>query len=145
MNNLNTNVLKIKPIVFVGKYQDIIENLLGENILFLKPKVIWIEYRTIPIFKIMRSLRDHPQLSSQSYFLEISSLEALNHLLRSRALLRISQHGFSTLIIDVPEYCSIPIDFYVRFQELMRKTNIILIMESELTLSRSQINLIRVE
>jgi hypothetical protein len=105
--------------------------------------VIWIEYRTVPILSIVRSLGDY-QLSNHFYFLEITTLEMLSQLLQSRALLSIDQQGFSTLLIDVPSEYFFPLDFCVRFQELMKRINIILIMD-ELVVPQTQIKLIQVE
>ena len=92
----------------------------------------------------MKTLSKHPNLSSQLYFLEISTLEALEQLLRSNVLFTIDYHGFSTIIVNIPRYCSFSHDSHIRFQELMKRVNIILIME-ELMLPHSQINLIQVE
>ncbi len=140
----NQNPLRAKPIVFVGKYQDIVEQLLTEHIKLLKTKVIWLEYRAIPVLHIMKTLRDHSHLSKQFYFLEVSSLEALDSLLKSNTLLTIPQHGFSTIIINLPRYCPFPQDFHIRFQEFMKRVNIILIMD-ELRLPQTEINLIHIE
>ncbi|MFW9903661.1 MAG: hypothetical protein ACFFFH_04970 [Candidatus Thorarchaeota archaeon] len=137
------NSYQVKPIVFVGKYHDVVETLLQKHVNLLKPKVIWIEYRTIPILSIARSFSNF-QFFEQIYFLEIKTFDILSQLLQSRALPTIYQEAFSTLIIDVPLYFSFPIDFHVRFQELMRRITIILIMD-ELVLPQTQINLIRVE
>lgn len=130
--------------VFVGKYHDVVEQLLTEHIELLQPKIIWLEYRAIPVLNIMKILRNHHHLSSQFYFLEISTLEALDQLLKSSVLLTVSQHGFSTIIINVPRYCLFPPDFHLRFQELMKKINIILIM-NKLMLPRTKIKLVQVE
>ncbi|MFX0123700.1 MAG: hypothetical protein ACFFAE_08665 [Candidatus Hodarchaeota archaeon] len=138
------NSLKAKPVVFVGKYQDIVEQLLREFTDLLKPKVVWLEYRVIPVLDIMSTLRNHPHLSGQLYFLEISTLEALEQLLKSNVLFTIVNHGFSTVIIDMPRYCSLPHNFCIRFQELMKTVKIILIME-EIMLPHTQINLVRVD
>lgn len=142
MNNVISNSLA-KPITFVGKYHDVVEALLQEHVKLLKPKVIWIEYRAIPILSIARSLSDY-QLSNQLYFLEITTLEVLSQLLQSKVLLSIDQQGFSTLLIDIPSEYSFPLDFHVRFHELMKRVNIILIME-ELIVPQTQIKLIQVE
>ncbi|MHA2202571.1 MAG: hypothetical protein ACW991_02670 [Candidatus Hodarchaeales archaeon] len=136
-----SNSLKVKPIVFVGKYQNVVEQLLSEHTKLLEPKVIWLEYRAIPVLHIMKTLRDHPHLSDQFYFLEISTLEALEQLLKSNVLFTIEQHGFSTIIINIPRYCPFPKDFHIRFHELMRSVNIILIMD-KLVLPRTSINLV---
>ncbi|MFX0206337.1 MAG: hypothetical protein ACFFDT_10135 [Candidatus Hodarchaeota archaeon] len=121
-----------------------VETLLREHVKLLKPKLIWIEYRTIPILSIARTIRDIPHLASHFYFLEIKALENLDQVLKSRALLAIYNQGFSTLIIDVPSYYSFPLDFPMRFHELMNKVNMILIMD-ELVLPQTQVNLIQVK
>ncbi|MFX1535907.1 MAG: hypothetical protein ACFFDI_16955 [Promethearchaeota archaeon] len=138
-----SNSLLAKPIVLVGKYYDAVETLLREHIQLLRPKLIWVEYRTIPVLYIARVLRNH-QLSDQLYFLEISTLESLDQLLKSSVLLSIFKQGFSTLIINIPRFYSFPIDFNIRYQELMRKINIILIMD-ELKLPKTQVDLIHGE
>ncbi|MFX1506073.1 MAG: hypothetical protein ACFFDC_08155, partial [Promethearchaeota archaeon] len=94
-----SNSLLSKPIVFVGNYHDVVETLLREHVKFLKPKVIWIEYRTVPILTIARSSSNY-QLFNQFYFLEITTLEIFSQLIQSKALLSIGQQGFTTLIID---------------------------------------------
>jgi hypothetical protein len=143
VTNVISNSLLAKPIAFVGRYHNVVEILLREHVKLLIPKVIWIEYRTVPILSIVRSLGDY-QLINQFFFLEITTLEMLSQLLQSKALLSIDQQGFSTLLIDVPSEYSFPLDFCVRFQELMKRINIILIMD-ELVVPQTQIKLIRVE
>ena len=144
MNNVISNSLYAKPIAFVGNYHEVLEILLREHIQLLQPKLIWVEYRTIPVLHIARTLRNHRHLSDQLYFLEIITLESLDQLLKSRVLLTIFQQGFSTLIINIPPYYSFPIDFPVRFQELMTKVNLILIMD-ELKLPQTEVNLVNTE
>lgn len=143
MNDLISNSLLAKPIVFVGKYLDVIDSLLKEHILLLQPKIIWIEYCVIPVLHIAKTLRNH-QLSNQCYFLEITDLESLDQLLKSRVLLTIFQQGFSTLIVNIPPYYSIQPDLHIRFQELMKKTRVILLMD-DLKLPQTQVKVIQVE
>lgn len=143
MNDLISNSLLAKPIVFVGKYLDVIDSLFKEHILLLQPKIFWVEYRAIPVLHIVKALHNH-QLSDQCYFLEITDLERLDQLLKSSVLLTIFQHGFSTLIVNIPPYYSIPPDLHIRFQELMKKTRVILIMD-DIKLPQTQVKLIKVE
>ena len=138
-----SNSVLTKPIAFVGKYHDVVETLLQEHFKLLRPKVIWIEYRTVPILSIARSISDY-QLSEQFFFIEITSLEMLSQLIQSKSLLSIDRQGFSTLLIDVPSEYSFPLDFHIRFHELMKQINIILLME-ELVVPQTQIKLIQVE
>ncbi|MFX1517881.1 MAG: hypothetical protein ACFFC6_16390 [Promethearchaeota archaeon] len=138
-----SNSLLTKPTVFVGRYLEVLDSLLKEHIHLLKPKIIWVEYRAIPVLHIVQILRNH-KLSDQCYFLEITDLESLDQLLKSRVLLTIFQWGFSTLIVNIPPYYSIPPDLHIRFQELMKKTIVILIMD-DLKLPQTQVNIIQVE
>ncbi len=139
------NSLEFKPTVFVGDYLKIVKHLLtDEYVELLKPKVIWIEYRDIPILDLGRFIRNQPQMSDQFFFMELPTLNTLNQLLRSSELFSLALHGFSSIIINVSQFCQLPHDTQLRLRELMREINVILIME-KLILPRAKIKLVEMD
>lgn len=143
--SLITNSIMRKPVVFVGNYLEIVKLLLSrEYVELLKPKVIWIDYQVVPILELAKSLQNQPHLVDQFYFLELPTLNTLEQLLRSSELFSMVQHGFSTIIINIPQYCLLPHDNDIRLRELVKKINVILIMD-QLFLPKLQIKLVQVE
>lgn len=137
--------LEIKPTVFVGDYYTIVKHLLtDEYVELLKPKVIWIEYRDIPILDLGRFIRNQPQMSDQFFFMELPTLNTLNQLLSTSELFSLALHGFSTIIINVSQFFQLPHDMLLRLRELMRILSVILIMK-KLKLPRAKIKLVEMD
>ena len=143
--SLITNSISKKPTIFVGNFLEVVKHLVSdEHIELLKPKVIWIEYQVIPVFELAKALRNQPHLADQLFFLELPTIVTLEQLFKSNELFSVSQHGFSTIIIHIMQYCLLPHDIQIRLRELGRNVNVILIMD-KLVLPRTQINLVQVE
>ncbi|MFX0181890.1 MAG: hypothetical protein ACFE95_02310 [Candidatus Hodarchaeota archaeon] len=134
---------KEKPIVFTGDYYESIQCLLSDYVSLLKPNVIWIEYRVIPVLDLIRGLQIHPHLTNIIFFLQIPTIKALDLLLGSNELFSISQNDFSTIIIDFPKDFPLSNDIQVKLRELAKTLHILLLMPDNL-LPKTGVELIQV-
>jgi hypothetical protein len=137
------NSTKDRPIVFAGDYYESIKCLLSDYVSLLKPNVVWVEYRVIPVLDLMRGLQIHPHLANNIFFLQIPTLKVLDQLLGSSELFLISQNDFSTIIIDFPKNFPLINDIQLKLRELAKTMCIILIMP-DILLPRTGVELIQV-
>ncbi|MHA2224607.1 MAG: hypothetical protein ACXAC8_05355 [Candidatus Hodarchaeales archaeon] len=126
---MNMHSVIDKPVVYLGNYLDGVKQLFCEgSIGDIKPKILWIDYREIPVFELLKSFHSHSHLMNQLFFLQLSNLNVLSNLLRSNELFSLSRNGFNSMIIDIPEQCVLPHDSFFRFKELAKTVRIILLM-----------------
>jgi hypothetical protein len=129
-----------KPILFEGNYHETIINLFkNEFISLLRPRVLWVDCYVIPIIKLTRRLKEHPRINGQLYFLQPKSLESFESLLNSGELYDITNHGFSSLILSIPEYCIIQTETEFLIKKLSENLIIFLLM-SEIQASKFKLS-----
>ncbi|MHA1214387.1 MAG: hypothetical protein ACTSPG_03780 [Candidatus Hodarchaeales archaeon] len=115
--------------VLVGDYNQIIDQLLLGNIkgLSLVPRVLWIDYRIIPIAKISQHFKTAGLKSlNEIFFIEIDSIEILTKLIRSGELKTAVNHTFRTIIINIPPSLSIDVELLNELNRLAEQINFVL-------------------
>ena len=118
-----------KPILFEGNYHETIMNLLkNEYFSLLRPRVLWVDLYVIPIIELTRRLKEHPRINGQLYFLQPKSLESFESLLNSGELYDIKNHGFSSIILSIPEYCMIQNETEFLIKKFSENMTIFLLM-----------------
>lgn len=118
-----------KPILFEGNYHETITLLLkNEYISLLRPRVLWIDCYVIPIIELTKRLKEHPRINNELYFLQPKSLESFESLLNSGELFDIKNHGFHSLILNIPEYYTIQNETEFLIRKLSENMTIFLLM-----------------
>ncbi len=118
-----------KPILFVGNYHETIMLLLKNKYFsLLRPKVLWVDCYVIPIIELTKKLKEYPTINGQLSFLQPKSLESFESLLNSGELYDIKNHGFSSLILSIPEYCMIQNEAEFLIKKLSENMTIFLMM-----------------
>ena len=118
-----------KPILIEGNCHETQELLLkNEYISLLRPRVLWVDCYAIPIIELTKKLKKYPKINGQLYFLQPKSLESFESLLNSSELYDIKNHGFSSLILSIPEYCMIQNEAEFLIKKLSENMTIFLMM-----------------
>jgi hypothetical protein len=124
--------ITLKPIVFIGKYIDNVRHFLEDQYLkILEPKILWIDCYVIPIIMLVQKLRDYQELKSSIFFLQPTTIEMFENLLTSDELFSTKNQGFSTIIISIPEYCTIQNECQIFIRELGKNMKIFLFMKEQ--------------
>ncbi|MFX0084092.1 MAG: hypothetical protein ACFFAU_00325 [Candidatus Hodarchaeota archaeon] len=122
-----------KPIVFIGEYIDNVRHFLEDQYLtILEPKILWIDCHVIPIIEVVPKLKNYQELKSSIFFLQPSTIEVFENLLNSGELFSTKNQGFSTIIINIPEYCTIQNEGQILILELSKNMKIFLFMKEQI-------------
>ncbi len=118
-----------KPILFEGNYHESVSLLLKNEYLSLfRPRVLWVDCFVIPIIELTKRLKRYPRINGQLYFLQPKSLESFESILNSGELYDIKNHDFSSLILSIPDYCTIQTETEFLIKKLSENITIFLLM-----------------
>ncbi len=132
-SKVNIDLIYNKPIVFIGEYFDNVKHFLEDQYLsILEPKILWIDCYVIPIIEVVLKLKDYQELKSSFFFLQPPTIEILENLLNSGELFSTKNQGFSTIIINIPEYCTIQNDCHILIIQLSKNMKIFLFMKEQI-------------
>ena len=95
--------LTVKYTLFSGPYLTLINQVMSPKYAgLLRPRVLWLEWQTIPVPVILRMTP--PELVPHIFFLPIPTRTAWSQLVTSSQLTAASQWGFQTLIVHIPTF-----------------------------------------
>jgi hypothetical protein len=134
-----------QPIAFIGQYHENVKHFLEKQYLdLLKPKVLWIDCNVIPILDLVTNLRNYPDLIGSLFFLQPKTLEIFENLINTGKLFSTKNQGFSTIIISIPDHCTIRNECNILLGELSKEMRVILFMK-ELFFPQSDVLLVQEE
>ena len=131
-NTINSHSLKTEPIVVIGDYQSSLQQLFSSELVQgLKPKILWIDYRVIPLVYFLKMNKKHQSLSNlrnDLFFLEVESIEAFSTLLDSRELFLLPHNGISSVVIGYPPFMFKTHENWNLFRQLANQLTIIILV-----------------
>ncbi len=131
-NTLNFLSVNPQPIVVIGDYQASLQQLFtSELVQLLQPKILWIDYRVIPLIFFHKMAKIHLSLSTLRktlFFLEIGSIEAFSTLLDSKELFQLPHNGILSLIVNYPPFMFKTHENWNLFRQLANQLTIIILV-----------------
>ncbi|MHA1978269.1 MAG: hypothetical protein ACW98F_05375 [Candidatus Hodarchaeales archaeon] len=108
-----------KPNVVIGDYYACLDFMVAQKLEeWIIPKLLWIDFRVIPLTFFYPISQKHRSLKSGFYFLEILSNEDYKRILDSIMLSVLSTNGFSSLIVNYPPYCTYNVENWTYLRKL---------------------------
>ena len=119
MTSSPQSILLAQPNVVIGDYYGCLDFIINKKFEeWIIPKILWIDYRVIPLTIFYHISHKLSSLKSNCYFLEASSTKDYYRIFNSTMLSTLSENGFSSLFVNYPPFCSHNIENWTYLKKL---------------------------
>ncbi len=132
MNSSQCSITFSQPNVVIGEYETCVHFILKEKYNeWVIPKVLWIDFRVIPLILLHNFSHQRPALEN-IYFMEFLSIDDYNYLIKPTILSEVIKKGFSSVIIHHPPNCANNNEIWMYIKKLAKLCIITVLTSREL-------------